>query len=109
MSILEELQKLAAKMEADPEPIRTIRALFQFKLGAEGTYQVLMQEGTVTVLEGDTSQANCTLTLSEADMRKLLKDELNTTLAFMTGKLKIEGNLGLAIKLQEVMKKYSLA
>ncbi|MEI0737598.1 SCP2 sterol-binding domain-containing protein [Paenibacillus sp. JTLBN-2024] len=66
--------------------------------------QVAFDNAKVKVLDEATESADCTLTLSEKNFRKLLADDLNATMAFMTGSLKIDGKLGLALKLQEVLK-----
>ena len=48
-------------------------------------------------------QSDCTLTLSEADLVKLLGGKLDTTAAFMSGKLNIGGDMQLAMKLATFM------
>ena len=106
MSIRDELQQLADRMMASPEPIRTLHAVYQFNLGDSGSYQVQFREGQVEVSEGTAASADCTLSLSEANLRKLLNNDLNTTMAVMLGLLKIEGKLGLALKPQEILKNY---
>lgn len=110
MSIREELQQLVELMNQKPDRIATLHATYEFKLGEAGSYRVVFQDG-LAVLEdassSDSSSADCTLILSEINLRKLLKDELNTTVAFMTGGLKVEGKLGLAMKLQDIVKAYT--
>lgn len=48
--------------------------------------------------------ANCTMTLSSDDFVKMFAGKLNPTSAFMSGKLKIKGELPLAMKLEKLMK-----
>lgn len=107
MSITEELQQLADRMNANPKAIESLHAVYQFNLGDSGTYQVTFDHAKVAVSMGADSQADCTLILSEKNFRKLLEDDLNTTMAFMTGSLKVEGKIGLALKLQETLKQYA--
>ena len=45
--------------------------------------------------------------MSVKDFKKLLDGNLNSAASYMTGKLKIKGNLGLALKLESLLKKYS--
>ena len=45
-----------------------------------------------------------TMTLSDADFIQMLTGKLDATSAFMSGKLKIKGNIGLTMKLQKFMK-----
>lgn len=106
LSILNELQQLTDRMNAAPEPIQSLNAVYQFDLGEAGVYQVTFRDGHAEVTERAVDTADCTLILSEEHFRKLLKDELNTTMAFMLRTLKVEGKVGLALKLQEIVKQY---
>jgi putative sterol carrier protein len=47
----------------------------------------------------DLGEANTTITISPANLQKLLQGGLDPTLAYMTGKLKVEGSMGVALKL----------
>ena len=79
-----------------------------FDLGDDG---LLLWDGTVTpaeiaaVPEGDGSdpEADTVLRLSLDDFGKLLSGTLDPTLAYMTGKLKITGSTGVAMKLAAML------
>ena len=47
--------------------------------------------------------AGCTMTLDSEDFVKMFKGELNPTQAFMGGKLKIKGDMMIAMKLEKLM------
>jgi putative sterol carrier protein len=47
----------------------------------------------------DKGEADTTIAISAANLEKLMKGELDPTLAYMTGKLKVEGKMGVALKL----------
>jgi putative sterol carrier protein len=106
VDVIEELQRLADRMNADPEPIRSFQNVFQFNLSESGPFQVKFRDGRVAACAGSPEQADCTLILSDANFAKLLRDDLNTAMAFMLGTLKVDGKVGLALKLQEALKHY---
>lgn len=52
------------------------------------------------VIEGsDLGDASTTITITPQNLQKLLQGQLDPTLAYMTGKLKVEGSMGVALKL----------
>jgi putative sterol carrier protein len=48
-------------------------------------------------------EADVTLTASADVFKAILDGEMNATMAFMTGKLTVDGNMGLAMKLGAVL------
>ena len=52
-----------------------------------------------TVTNDESAPADCTVKVSLADFAKLMARELDPTTAFMSGKIKIEGDMGVAMKL----------
>ena len=66
---------------------------------------VILWDGTgaqpvVQTLDGP---ADTTIRISEDNLEKLLAGALDPTLAYMTGKLKVEGSLGVAMKLTTLL------
>lgn len=57
---------------------------------------------TNAVSEGDAT-ADCTIKLSEADFMNLIQGKLNPMNAVMSGKIKIDGDMGVAMKLQSLI------
>ena len=55
----------------------------------------------MTVTEG-AGQADTTISTSEETMLAVVRGEQNPTTAYMTGKLKIKGDMGAAMKLQKL-------
>ncbi len=107
MTVKTELDALVEKMNANPVHIESEKdRVFQVDLEESGSLQIILKAGRVSVVEGTPHQAEVTLYLTEKNFSKLLKDDLNSTIAFMTGSLKVEGKLGLALKLQELVKLY---
>lgn len=107
MSVKDELNLLVEKINANPVHIQDEKdRVFQVNLDEGEIFQIVIEGGKVSVVEGEQHEANVTLKTSEKNFSKLLKDDLNTTMSFMTGGLRVDGNLGLALKLQEIVKKY---
>lgn len=108
MTVKETLEQLAKKMNEDSFGIQGVNTAYQFDLSGdeEGTYQVIIRDETVAVYEEVKEEPNCTLKLSDQNLLKLIAGNLNPTVAYMSGKLKIKGELGLALKLQSILKKY---
>lgn len=107
MTVKNELYQLAEKINADPVHIKDEKnRVFQVDLEESGPIQIFLKDGKVIVEEGAPHQSEVTLKLSEENFSKLLKGDLNTTIAFMTGSLKVDGKMGLALKLQEIVNNY---
>ncbi|WP_216830249.1 SCP2 sterol-binding domain-containing protein [Alkalihalobacterium elongatum] len=108
MGVKETLESLKEKMNSNPEGIQGLNTTYQFDLTGdeEGTYQIKFENGQVEYVLGENYEPKCTLALSDANFLKLVAGKLNPTMAFMGGKLKIKGEMGLALKLQNVLKTY---
>lgn len=54
-------------------------------------------------VSNDDNEADCTLRLTASDFQAMMDGDLDATMAYMSGKLKIEGNMGIAMKLSSVL------
>lgn len=102
-------QMIDAALKSDPEATKGREGVYQFNIeGADsGTYQMIIDEEGPRAVEGEEKEAQCTLTIDIDDFREMVGGTLNPTAAFMSGKLKIKGNMGLALKLQTVLNSFS--
>ncbi|MFM8999899.1 MAG: SCP2 sterol-binding domain-containing protein [Actinomycetota bacterium] len=66
----------------------------------EERYWIRIAGGSVEVGRGDAADASVTITQDLATAVALAKRELNPVTAFMTGRLKVSGDMGLLMKLQ---------
>jgi len=86
--------------------VSRINGIFKFVIGKDGqkeTWIVDLKHGDGKVFQGD-EKSDVTITMAENDFIDLFKGNLNPQLAFTSGKMKIAGNLGLMMKLGELMK-----
>lgn len=74
----------------------------KFELAEGG---VILWDGTEVppIIDNGDGDADTTIRLSVENLQKLLAGELDPTLAYMTGKIKIEGSLGVAMKLASML------
>ena len=75
-----------------------LNARVKFDLGADGLI-VVDATGREPRAGNADAPADTTLTMSAEVLRRLLDGTLDPTLAYMTGKLKVEGSMGVALKL----------
>jgi putative sterol carrier protein len=84
-----------------PDRIEGMNNTYVFDIDGAGVWTVAVADGAVTVTEG-ASDADCTFSASEETFAKITSGEQNATTAYMTGKLKIKGDMGAAMKLQKI-------
>jgi putative sterol carrier protein len=75
---------------------------YLFDIDGAGRWTVTLDEGKVSVAEGATGDADCTIMASEENFERIVDGDLNPTSAYMTGKLKVKGDMGAAMKLQKL-------
>lgn len=67
-------------------------------------YHFTVADESIDVKPGKHPAPNITITMKEGDYLDMINGKLNGQVAFMTGKLKIAGDMGLALKLQSLFK-----
>jgi putative sterol carrier protein len=90
-------------LEARVDPAKTagMTNTYVFDIDGAGTRTVAVGDGNVKVSEG-AGDADATISASEETFQKIAAGEQNATSAYMTGKLKIKGDMGAAMKLQKL-------
>ena len=90
---------LAGKL--DPDAAEGLDVVYQFDLnGADGgQYQLQIRDGACQVSEGIHPDPNVTLAMSSEDCLRVLNGQVSGTMVAMTGRLRISGDMGLALQL----------
>jgi putative sterol carrier protein len=74
---------------------------YLFDIDGAGKWKVDVEDGNVKVTE-NADDADVTITTSEETFDRIVSGEQNATSAYMTGKLKVKGDMGAAMKLQKL-------
>ncbi len=77
----------------------------KFDFGEPGSVLVDGKSVPNTVSDGEGKNADCTISVSLETFEKMVKGELDGTSAFMQGKLRVAGDMGLAMKLGPILQK----
>ena len=59
--------------------------------------------GEKNIVTSEDKEADCVVSISEENFKDLVKGDLNPMMAFMSGKIKIKGDMGVAMKLQSLL------
>ncbi len=76
-------------------------ATIQYDISGEGggTWNAIIKDGTCTVSAGPATTPNLTLQVGAQDWIDMSSGKQNPQMLFMSGKLKLKGDMGLAMKL----------
>lgn len=91
------LQDIAARMQRGLDR-KTLAETIKFDCGEDGAITL---EGGKALLED--RPADCTIHISEPNLEKLIAGKLNPMTAFAMGKIKVSGDMGLALKMGQLL------
>jgi putative sterol carrier protein len=96
---------IPAKFQAKPDVVQKINAVYQFNISGPGggSWTVDCTQPGGKIAEGTAPAPRCTVTATDADFLNIVNGKMNPQMAFMSGKLKIQGDMGLALKLQQIL------
>ena len=99
-SVKEFFRRLPEKL--DPEVAEGLTVVYQFDLSGPqgGQYNLTVQNGTCTVKEGTHPDPHVVFSMSGEDCLSVLNGQLDGQAVFMSGRLRVSGDLGLAIQLK---------
>lgn len=97
-----DLQKIAEALQARIAGKSALGGTVKFNLGSAGSIY-LDGSGTDNIINTSNALADCTVSMSEEDFSDLMSGQLDPTTAFMQGKMKVDGDMGVAMKLSRLV------
>lgn len=90
-----------------PEASARIAAKVGFRLGPEGSAAVCVldfERSPPQKLEGSSASADCTFSIDDVeDLARMTRGELTPTAALLAGRLKVDGNLSIAMRAERAL------
>ena len=98
-TVRESFEAMPSRFRADKAA--GTNATIQYDIGGDGggTWNAVIKDGTCTVNQGAATNPNLTLSISAQDWIDMLSGKQSGQMLFMSGKLKVKGDMGLAMKL----------
>ena len=95
--------------QLDQNAAKGVNATIQFNLSGDngGQWYVAIKDGTAQVSEGTAPSANMTMSMAANDYVDMTTGKLNGQMAFMTGKIKVGGNMAKIMMHQNVLNDYA--
>ena len=87
---------------ADPSRASDLSASYRFDIEEAGSWHVDVQSGAVTVTESQ-DPADCVIATDEQTFLAVVGNEQSPMGAFMTGRIRVEGDMGLALRLKDLV------
>jgi putative sterol carrier protein len=103
---MSQIDDMFAKIQSsfNPQAAQGVSAVFQWEITGEGggIWQIVVADGKCEVKEGSLASPNVTMKMDSNTYLALTNKQLNPMQAFMSGKLKVSGDIMLAQKLQQL-------
>ena len=99
----ETVKQFFAELESKVDPAKTagMNNSYVFDVAGAGQWTVRVSDGQVKVTEG-AEQTDVTIAASAETFERIANGQQNPTTAYMTGKIKVKGDMGAAMKLQKL-------
>ena len=108
MSTAESVQEIFTAMPGrlNPQAAQGLDCVIQYDLTGDGggQYHSTIKDGAATVTPGPHPSPNMTVIMGAQDFVDMTSGKLDGMSAFMSGKLRISGDMGLAMKLQSLFR-----
>ena len=96
------LEQLTEQVKAQAPQLATLGYKVKFDVEDEG---IILIDGTghPVTISNDDIDADTTIALNATNMEKLISGDLSPTLAYTLGQIKVDGSLGVAMKLASML------
>ena len=98
MPLAELTSKIAEKVKVGT----ALSAIIKFDFGDNGVILYNGKESPPAISNEDI-EADCTINVSIDDFEQIMAGDLNPQMAFMMGKLKVDGDMGIAMQLGQIL------
>lgn len=103
MPTLEEIfQEMPSRFNISRAAGLNATILFDLTGDEGGQWHVAIADGACTTGQGSVDKPTATIRMAAEDYKNMATGALNPMTAFMTGKIKVEGDLGAVMKFQSV-------
>ncbi|MEW5945777.1 MAG: SCP2 sterol-binding domain-containing protein [bacterium] len=99
-------KRFEESMEKYREQLEGIEGVLQFNIEGEGggQWHIALSEGKATVHPGESEDPSTTFTVDAADWMAIVRRETDPQTVFMQGKLRIAGDMNLAMRLGQLIR-----
>ena len=95
-------QQFFENLQARASRAAHLTASYRFDIEGAGSWRVDVEDGAVTVSQSQ-EPADCVIATDEKIFLSVVNKEQNPMGAFMTGKIRVEGDVALALRLRELL------
>ncbi|HEX5469711.1 MAG TPA: SCP2 sterol-binding domain-containing protein [Gaiellaceae bacterium] len=88
-------------VETEAPRAKGLTASYRFEIAGAGTWRVEIRDGSVTVAESE-ERADCVISTDEQTFLGVVQNEQSPMGAFLAGRIRVEGDMGLALRLRDV-------
>lgn len=100
---MSELEEITNNVKSMVKEDNNVNATFKFILDGQSVYIDATQKPPI--INNDDKDADCSIIMSVENAKKFLRGDLNPMTAYMLGKIKIKGDMGIALKLSQLIGK----
>ncbi|MEW9053127.1 MAG: SCP2 sterol-binding domain-containing protein [Neobacillus sp.] len=109
-SLADLMDRIEEIFNANPGPLRGFEAVVQYDVYGEdkGTYQHTFKDGKLTIIKGVEKTPHVTMQLSYDNFKKFVLGKQSGTMALLTGKVRVIGNISIGLKIESILRRYNI-